>query len=155
MESKASATRFFPNLTYLYICCLFSKRTAPLRISMGDSTLSRPGIIYIPYPQHLTGPCQILALQVWPYLEAIPRSFHYHQITDHHQRHGQDWKPTDHYFNKEPWCPQGQGLHLCVLVCGTASMCISNKMQVKVRLRMAQRDSCYFNKEHRCPTYFN
>ena len=37
-----------------------------------------------------------------------------------------DWKPTDHYFNKEPWCPQGY--RDCIYAYqyeGTASMCIS------------------------------
>jgi hypothetical protein len=46
MESKATATRFFTNPTYLYIYRLLSWRTAPLRISMGDSSLSRPGKIF-------------------------------------------------------------------------------------------------------------
>ena len=50
------------------------------------------------------------------------------------------------------------GLHLGVLVCGTASMCISMYWVRGYTVPAVPRAGhlvSYFNKERRCPVYFN
>ena len=83
-----------------------------------------------------------------------------HRIIVHNQRTLQDM--AEPYFNKEPWCPRDAsarlGLHLGVLVCRTASICISMywvRGYTVPAVPRADHLVSYFNKERRCPVYFN